>query len=293
MIAEFLTAPPTPSTPTHKTTTSLAAPSQNDIIRTLRTTLIATEPQVAAQGPVWALSVLASFVVLLGPVMYLNSKVTMIISALLSCSMNHKKSAVRALGCLVWRSVAWAYFQPPLPTEGEGDDQMDIDQEMVNAGRANYWKVVKSVVDLGAGTATIAGLLGNEITEEEDLRQTMSLLKIMISKGGQTCGDAMDIVKHFVSCDSPPSESWDLNKLLPLSLFSSSPGLLTVEYKSLVGVVKPIFNQCPQLNDIRPLTHEEVADPWVFEELVKIWREGIEQLEIAEDFEAPVTPSLF
>jgi hypothetical protein len=255
---------------------------------------------VAAQGPVWALSVLASFIVLLGPTLYLDTKLIRILSALLSLSMRHKKSSVRALACLVWRCVSWVYFQPPFPPAADSDSE-ELDQAIVNQGRDTYWKVVRSVVDLGAGVATIAGLLGDgdDSTDEDDLRRTMALLNIMVTKGGQACSDAMEIVRHFLSASTPDStnnnnsdtaepEPWTLAKLLPPSLFSASPGLLTAEYKSLVNVVKPIFDQCPQLEDVRALRKEEIATAWVFDDLVRLWKEGLHLLEIPGDSETPV-----
>jgi hypothetical protein len=256
---------------------------------------------VAAQGPVWALSVLASFIVLLGPTLYLNTKLIRILSALLSLSMRHKKSSVRALACLVWRCVSWVYFQPPFPLAANSNGD-ELDKAVVNQGRETYWKVVRSVVDLGAGVATIAALLGDgeNSTDEDDLKRTMALLNIMVTKGGQACSDAMEIVRHFVSPSTPDCtnnnsnydmsdpEPWTLAKLLPPSLFSASPGLLTAEYKSLVNVVKPIFDQCHQLEDVRALKREEIATEWVFEELVGLWKEGLQLLEIPGDSETPV-----
>jgi hypothetical protein len=119
----------------------------------------------------------------------------------------------------------------------------------------------------------------------------MQVMRCMIKKGGQTCGEAMDILKIFVSSDrsspSPSTSEWTLNKLLPPSLFNALPGLLSAEYKSLVSAVKPIFDQCPQLEDVRSLTREEVAKEWVFDALVDIWRRGLCYLELPEECGTP------
>lgn len=305
-VAAFFTAPPPPTkSPTTKSPSKSPAksPAQDaQIVRTLRTTLAATAPLHAAQGPVWALNVLASAVVLLGPALCTDLHLTRTVSALLALAMRHKKSSVRALGCLVWRCVTWAYFQPPLEGDRDEDEDEASQQEKRKKAasvRETYWKVVKSVVDMGAGVATVAALLGHaaEDTEacEGDLRRAIELVKVMITRGGQTCGDAMEIVKHFVSfdTDSDADSEWRMNKLLPPSLFSASPGLLTVEYKSLVSVVRPIFNQCPQLDDVRTLTREEVAKTWMFEAIVEIWKEGIFCLEIPAESETPVRLTVF
>jgi hypothetical protein len=73
-----------------------------------------------------------------------------------------------------------------------------------------------------------------------------------------------------------------MNKLLLPSLFNALPGLLGTEYKSLVSAVKQLFDQCPQPDDVRSLTKEELAKEWVFDELVDIWRKGLCYLELPE-----------
>ena len=301
-IATFITTPPSLN----------ATKSSQDpaIIRTLRTTLSTTDPSHTAQGPVWALSVLANFIVLMGPALCMDMKLTKVVSSLLVLSMRHKKNTVRALVCLVWRSVAWVYFLPRLlefsvDVDGKGrlqmisqtsvkeaEEDIQVKVKQWEAGRENLWTLVKTVVDMGAGVATIAGLLREDIMRDDVLRRVLSLIKVMIDKGGPTCGDAMEMAKRFVSFDIPQPEM-DRRKLLPRALFSSVPGLLTASYNALVSALQPIFDQCPQLEDVRPLTRDEVAKDWVIENLVEIWKEGLDSLEMADDVETPVTKSVF
>lgn len=93
---------------------ALASPSKDSLlVRTLRTTLQGLEPKHAAQGPVWAFTVLAHLIVLLGPTVYLHGELTRVVMALFSLGMRHPKSSVRGLGCLAWRAMTWAYFRPP------------------------------------------------------------------------------------------------------------------------------------------------------------------------------------
>ncbi|KAF9241177.1 hypothetical protein BU15DRAFT_61124 [Melanogaster broomeanus] len=286
-VSIFLTTAATPSP-----RRSPAKPSSDPIIiRTLRTTLNAVEPQHVAQGPVWALSVLACLIVLLGPTLCTDVRLTRIVSALLSLAMRNKKSSVRALACLLWRCTAWAYLRPPLKQTSEDEEVFDdvVGEQDVQLARDNFWKVVKSVVDMGAGVSTIAGLLGDDCGNEDRLRKALGLVKAMIKKGGQTCADGMDIAKNLVSFESN-EESWSLNKLLPHSLFSSNPGLLSAEYKTLSTAVKPIFEECPQLSDIRSLTREELSRDWVFNELIDIWRSALSCLQMSED--CPIPPEV-
>jgi hypothetical protein len=175
---------------------------------------------------------------------------------------------------------------------------MDVDgeyDEKKQSVRDMYWRVVKSVVDIGAGVATVVALLNDDSSsnvndEDGNLKRVMQIMKCMVKKGGQTCGEAMDILKILVSTEpSPPlsASEWTPNRLLPPSLFNALPGLLSAEYKSLVSAVKPIFDQCPQLDDVRSLTKEEVANQWVFDGLVDIWRKGLCYLELPDECGTP------
>lgn len=284
-VSDFLTTPP--STPSK-------SPSKDPvIIRTLRATIQATDPQQAAQGPVWALTVLSSLIVLLGPRMYTDPKVAKTINALLTLTMKHKKTSVKALGCILWRCITWVWFRPPF----EGDDAVpeDVDGEE-NKPKEKYWRLVKSVVDVGAGVSTIAALLRDDLALEDDdtiLRRVMEVMNGMIKKGGHSGGEVMDVLKIFLSLDSDGEsshcESWNHSKLLPNGLFDALPGLLTAEYKTLVTVVRKLAGECPHTEDVRPLTREEVAKDWVFDELVNIWRNGLSHLQITTSKEG--TPS--
>ncbi|KAH7885266.1 hypothetical protein F5I97DRAFT_1357061 [Phlebopus sp. FC_14] len=283
-VSTFLMAPATTSPRKSPPTTN----SDPIIIRTLRTTLNTADPHHVAQGPVWALTVLASLIVLLGAKVCTDVRLTRVVSALLALAMRNKKSSVRALACLVWRCATWAYLRPPLKSDpdDENDEIEDLTDTDVELARENFWKLVRSVVDMGAGVSTIAALLGDESEDDDRLRKAISLVQAMIKKGGQTCADGMEIAKLFVSSEST-EEAWTINKLLPHSLFSSDPGLLSSDYKTLSTVVKPIFDDCPQLTDIRPLTREELSRDWVFNEMIHVWRSGLGRLEILDDHSTP------
>ena len=264
--------------------------SESSIIRTLRTTLNTVDPQHVAQGPVWALSVLASLIVLLGPLLCTDICLTRTISALLSLAMRNKKSSVRALASLLWRCVAWTYLRPPLELHPEDvEDHEEVgEEEDTQLARESFWKLVKSVVDMGTGVSTVAALLGDDCDDEDRLRKALRLVKIMLNKGGQTTLDAIDIAKILVNCENN-GKSWSLNNLLPHSLFSSNPGLLTADYKTLATAVKPIFDECPQLNDIRPLSRDQLSRDWVFNEVIQIWKATLGCLDIPDGCSLPVS----
>ncbi|KAI5982503.1 hypothetical protein EDC04DRAFT_2915552 [Pisolithus marmoratus] len=118
------------------------------------------------------------------------------------------------------------------------------------------------------------------------LTKAIELVKSMIQKGSQACENGMEIVTIFV-CFENTGQSWTLNKFLPHSLFSSNPGLLTVEYSRLSSVVKPIFDECSQLTDVCSLTREELSQDWVFDELIELWKIALRCLWMTEKYDLP------
>jgi hypothetical protein len=198
----------------------LTSPSDNakqtqeaPIIRTLRTTLNATDPIHPAQGPAWALCVLASFIVLMGPACYMDENILKTIAALLSISMRHRKNSVRALGCLVWRCVTWLYFHPRLELDFESDGT-ELDQAIIREHaepqvgdldevkqweerRERMWKVV---ISGGTGRRYWHGcdfwVPIPRHSPTSTSRKQWNVIGLMINKGGQTCGDAMELVGY-------------------------------------------------------------------------------------------------
>ncbi|KIN99598.1 hypothetical protein M404DRAFT_1004540 [Pisolithus tinctorius Marx 270] len=287
-VAAFLTT--SAASPPRTTKTGNTSKPEPLIVRTLRSTLNASDPTHVAHGPVWALSVLACFIVLLGPKLCTDIQLTRIVSALLTLAIRNKKSSVRALGCLLWRCITWAYMRPPLRSElnAELDNEgVGMQDEDIQLARENFWKLIRSVVDMGVGVSTVAALITDELDDEDRLRKAIELVKGMIQKGSQACEDGMEITRIFVSFENT-GQSWTLNKLLPHSLFSSNPGLLTAEYNGLSNVVRPIFDECPQLTDVRSLTREELSRDWVFDELIELWKIALISLRMTEKYALPL-----
>ena len=250
-------------------------PTEAPILRTMKTTLAAEDPEHPAQGPVWALSVLAAFIVLLGSRISEDIRINKIISCLLVLNSRNKKSSVRALGCLLIRPLAWAYFQPPLPAdldeESEVDDEVRVQRK---EARRIHLKMIQIAVECKAGVSTIGAFLGEERPGDNPLRRSIEVLQNMAVRPGKTCEDAMDVMQSMTGLNAHNSGadySWNSSLLLPRSLFSSIPGLLTAEYKSLRDAVEPIFEQLSTAEDIRCLTPEEMSTPWVFKELMRTW----------------------
>ena len=289
------------------------------LIKTLRTTLGTTDPSCAAQGPVWALCTLAALIVLLGPALVTSAKLTNVVKALLALSIRHKKSSVRALACVVWRPLAWAYFRSPLPRKSDEDEEEEGEweddsrtrngaawTEAEEARRNDFWKIVATMVDMGAGVGTIGALLGDRSDDGRSISRAIALLESMVQRGGNMCHDAVQTLCRLVSAPvgaspTPPVKGkqeaeedeegdmdWDWAKMLPKGLFSADPGLLTVNFSSLSEEVRHVVKQTPTETDVRALSASELWMPGVMDGLIKVWRTALTQVCLSSDAELPV-----
>jgi len=284
MVASYLTSPGTPDK-SGSPTKSMEAP----IIRTLRATMSQVEPEQPAQGPVWALSVMASFIVLLNSRLCTNSQANHALCNLLAMGLKHKKSSIRAMTCLAWRCLSWAYLQPPLPVDGE---ESEVNEKARKLKRA-HCKIIMSVLECQTGIANIAALLGDQTLKasEDPLRLCLEVLKSMTAKAGHSCYDATQTMMQMVSSisgEQDEQEPWDHNLLLPKSLFSMSNGLFTTEYKNLTQVIRPLFENLASVGDVRPLTREELTTDWVLTGLMTAWKSALGHLELCDEADMPV-----
>ncbi|KAG7088279.1 hypothetical protein E1B28_012292 [Marasmius oreades] len=274
-IASFLLNIPTKTSPTKSTPSSKSNLAESPICRTLRTTLNNESPSHVAQGPVWALSVLASFSVLLGSSLFKDSRLSRAITSLLSIPLRHKKSSIRCLACIVWRSLTWAHFQPAYSdpdgeSEVEGEDHKSQNQSCHTA--ANNWKILQAVLTMGTGTSILAACVGSgPETDDEGLRRVIQLLELMIRKNPDTLKDAMQVIIQLLSL-SPSKRQWDMNNLLPRSLFSGVPGLLTTDFSQLQPIVRQAYDACTSADDVRPLTCDELSRHGILDEFFHLWQ---------------------
>ncbi|KAI0087877.1 hypothetical protein BDY19DRAFT_907299 [Irpex rosettiformis] len=303
--ASYLTKAPL-GTPSKKPT----SPTKDSaIIRTMRTTLGATEPKHVAQGPVWSLSLLAYFIIMLGPQVYLDDRMSKCITALSALATRHPRSSIRSLACLVWRCMTWAYFRPiPVKlafqddevlvgsqdvvqdSEAESEDEYTEEELRLFRRRMNQgWRVLSSVIDMGAAVSTIGALLSvsdSPPNSDRPLKWALSLLADLSKRGGSGCQEALftvsRLLSRFDSCVVEDEDSeYDWSKLIPIGLFSSNPGLLTVDYGQLAPVVKGLIHECAHIEEVRPLVLEEATTTWVYDRLVQIWGEALRGVRIA------------
>jgi hypothetical protein len=319
-VLEILFRPSPAKSPSKLSSPAVASPTKDSqLVRTLRTTLQALDPNHAAQGPVWALCTISSLIVLLGHKASRDERAGRVIRALLNVAMRHRRSSVRALTCVVWRVVGWSWFisgSPKSPESREDTDsdeedevqqKMAVEMEQEEKARDAWWELVRSVLDMGAGAGVVVSLLNEHLSDgeedewnatygndqdkhrRENLARSLDVLNGMARKGGQTTGQAIDLLTHIMrpyvtSLIDGEEETlsrkecykgWSINKMLPHSLFSANPGLLSVEWRGLVAAVRTVLDECPSAEDVRPLTKEELANNTVFNSIVDSWRDAI------------------
>ena len=290
LVAAYLTAPGTPTKGASPT-----SPPEGAIVRTLRSTMAQTDPDHPAQGPVWGLSVMACFVVLLNGRMCTDSKVNRTLTTLLALGIGHKKSSVRALTCLAWRCLTWAYFQPPLPSDSDEESEVDDEvRKQMKYTRRTLCRIMTSVVECQTGIANIAAILGDESsrTAEEPLRLCIELLQTMTKKSGHPCYDATQTMMQMVSSvddERDDQEPWDHGLLLPKSFLSPlTNALFVTEYKNITQAIRPLFENLPSVGDVRSLTIEELAKDWVLDGIMTAWKSALRHLELSDEADMPV-----
>jgi len=261
----------------------------------------------------------------LGPVLIEDHALRRTLTSLLTLGLRHPKGSVRALACIAWRPLVWAWFHPAFgfdvlwqdvledmandaslsaeEKELRKSERREFREKEIMAGKNSLWKALISVVECQTGVVMVAALLGeddaNDDSEDDDLldvndsiRRMFSVLKVMVSKGGATCQDGVEVLKRLVSSEQL-SEKWHVNMLLPRSLFSASSNLLSVEFKSLSTSVRSILERSAGVEEIRNLTTEELSKKWIFDGLIEVWREVVNCLEIMDGDETPASSPLF
>ncbi|KAJ2932660.1 hypothetical protein H1R20_g4437, partial [Candolleomyces eurysporus] len=312
IVIEFINAPSPPS-PGKKLPAYQLARRDSPIIRTIRTTMAASDATHIAQSPVWGLSVIASLVVLVGSRMYTHKKASQALLNVLKLGLKTRKASLRHLFSVAWRTVTWAWFQPDYDTllEDDGEDEKTEpeDDESQNSSseqqrretkekmREAYFQLLHEVVDMQAGLSAVVALVGSPApstasnnTPSDSLRHALTVLQTMAnSSNPDTINDAAHcLVNMLIAPPSTPSPSatpvltLSSYTLLPRGLFSSAnpaTGLLTADLTlvpnaahSVMSAVRPLFDELPNLEEIRALTRDELKQGWVWDGLCAVWR---------------------
>ncbi|THH07269.1 hypothetical protein EW145_g3491 [Phellinidium pouzarii] len=271
--------------------------SQSIIVRTLRASLRASEPTHHAQGPFWAISVLASLVVLFGPALLKDSQLLEVFRATIDISLRTKKKVVRMMSSTLWGPLIWVWQKWRGSVDILGKDE-DTEQEVAEREKVKtcFSHMLRLTTHLPIGLSFISALLGDSHAscQRQDLLMALFELGVIARRGSDMTSRAIVLLDRLINAreDSEFFENWSsvfLGKLIPISLLSVSPGLLTTDMNSpgLISAVDTIVSQQPNIEDVRPLSDEERRLPIVWTRAKDIWIGCLEQLQLQEDEPAP------
>ncbi|KIK57143.1 hypothetical protein GYMLUDRAFT_75668 [Collybiopsis luxurians FD-317 M1] len=273
-IVDFLLSTPTRVSPTKKDANGNAAPTtqESDICRTLRTTLNAENPVHVTHGPVWALHVMGSFIVLLGSAFKTDARVCRTISSLLILTLRHKKAAVRKLACIVWRMVVWSWHQYLLPSLDDSEQSKSKKPERPVASQ-NQWGLIEMVLTCGVGISTCYAIVGSELGPAELLRLDR-ILTLMVNRNEESRDDVMRCIIQLVNLERQ-EVVWELDKLLSPSFMSGMADVLAVDFQDVSKSITAIREELPDIRDFRGLTREELLELGTMSMLLEVWSTAI------------------
>jgi hypothetical protein len=266
------------------------------IVTTLKTAIKCTELTSHAQGPYWALCVLASFIVLGGPALHTNPRLIGTVYHLLQCGIKTRKRAIRAMTSTLWGPLLWNWrrWKDELTPDDSSSDEYARDW---NRARYTFWKTLQVGAALPTGHAFFASLLGSEEAEcsEEDLALLFEEVKNVVKIGGDTTIGMLDMLEKMLTPTTnavfPPPDTWNrtfTSKLLPNALFSVTPGLLTTDTAaSIIQAVEFIMCSIPDIFDVRPLTNVEKRRVGVWKTCKEVWVESLRHLALETDETVP------
>lgn len=274
--------------------------SQSTILRALRTALRTTEPTHHAQGPFWAISVLASMVVLLGPSLMKDRQLLVAFRGTIDIGLKAKKRIVRAITSTLWGPLIWVWqtWRWSMDNQSEYMDEQDDSASESEKVRACFSTMIRMTTHLPIGVSFIGALLGNCHTScrREDLLLALYELNASARQGGESTQRALELLDRFANSreDADFYERWTesfLGKLVPRQLLSVSPGLLTLDTTALAlkPTIESIIAAQPTYTDVRPFSDEEKCVPGVWTRLKDAWISCIEQLEMSENDVIPVS----
>ncbi|KAF5340609.1 hypothetical protein D9611_007421 [Ephemerocybe angulata] len=310
-VLEFVTTPAPPSPSKNKASPSLA-PRDSAIVRTLRTTMSTPDPTHVAQSPIWSISVIASLVVLLGSRICTSKKACTSLLGVLKLASN-KKTSIRGLFSIAWRTLTWAWFQPDYDTlEDDGEDEKTDGESGESAKRSvqndtklktreAFFVLLNEVMQGQTALHNVAAFVScrapASVHPDDNLRRGLTILQSMVFGGNaESVNDAMAILTNLLNPTKSAFPPQPTHRILARGLFSSHPttGLLAVDLAAGVNVanssmaaVRPLFDGLLNISDVRPLTRAELRKEWVWTRVCKLWRSITTTLQVDEEAEIP------
>ena len=274
-----------------------AASQQPTILKTLRTTLRTSEPVHHAQGPLWAVSVLASLTVLFGPELLRNYELLTTYRDILTIGTKSKKHAFRTAITTIWGPLIWTWQKWRNTPDINELTEFQTEHELESV-KTEFSQLLMKMNHTPIGVLMYGTMLGDshENCQRMDLLQVFVQLADTVRRHkGELTSAVLAVLERLVNTreDNEFHASWlgkCQKRLIPQQLFSVSPGLLTTEMNLAVlgPMVESIIIQMSNVDDIRPLADEERCLKQVFGKALDVWDACLEQLQLTEHESAPV-----
>lgn len=284
-----------------KDNTSTPAPYFPDIISTALSSSkenAPASPQSQAQTPAWALSTIASLIVLCDFTVFDHPpSLKLFILSIAQASKRHQRSAVRALCPHVWRCFVWVLGRL-LAVQGrnvdEGDDSYassvvnksnakDIDADTQNPA----FLVVKQELRDGSGTVLVGCLLGPTPWQEQQsfdrVNKALQTVKDMVSSDNlSTSKDGVELLTRLTSVigvgqgtadREEGAGGWDLANVLTPAFFDGT----ILRARSISEISAAVSSLSPvDVAQVRQLSEGEIIRYW--DELMEVWVISMEKL---------------
>ena len=267
------------------------------IVAALKTAIKCTELVNHAQGPYWGLAVVASLIVLGGPALHTNGYLMYSIHVLIQLGIKPRKKMLRAMTSTLWGPLLWNWRKwnnACIPDEEATDD------EVMNweKARAMFWKTLRMNAQFPTGHAFFASLLqgDEERCTEDGLLLLFHEIGEVVRRGGDATIVMLDLLERLLTepvHPFPSRDTWEREfntKLIPRSLFSLSPGMLTCDGNQLIQSVEYTMSELPEVEDVRPLCEAEKMRSGTWLCVKDIWMESFRQLTLEVD---ELIPAIF
>lgn len=223
------------------------------LVTALKTALKNERPLHAVQGPVWALSIIASLAVLLGSGLAADKRLAHLLATLCVLGARHERSTVRSLTMMTCRVFSWAWHRQPLVGEDEEPFTMHevyciSDDPGLAKKREGTWKYVARATDMGAGIAAVGAVLASPYDDEPEvrMRRVIQVLRDMVNKTGLPTQEAIGVLARLVGEEKSEEWKWNWSKLLPPPLFSANTSLFHLDLgTTLAGPLRAMYDRLP------------------------------------------------
>jgi hypothetical protein len=263
--------------------------------RALNTALRSQSASHPGLSPYWAISAIASLIILAGPALLVDRHLLMVFRSFLETG-TYGKLRVRTASLALWGPLVWTWLKwrhsDYLIAAGESTDNEELDNV-----KSMFSELLKSTAHTSCGPAFIGALLGptSGSCKRLDLIQCLLQIGDMASKCGSSTELAIQFLERLVDVKEAKeaeqsSDTWNedfVEKLIPRRLLSVAPGLLSQEVTA--PHLHAILSSLPRIDDVRPLSMEERNLPSVWMRTKDAWLKCIEQLSFSpDDLSVPV-----